>query len=388
MPRTESQPKTKTQKSHFLLFFTFLLIVIGSSLGLDFINWQQGKKSHIFSRLIKPPLQEKTETMEEFLLERLSALGVPVETSATFRGEKNVFHVPVSVQLDEYRSLAPVLEKELQRAEISLKVHKKSEETSESFLWEMEGWEGQRATLFFNCPKQTFEAPDNFLSSEQKNKVALIVDDMGYNLDVIKDLYKIGHPVTIAILPYSPLPRETAEIARQYNLEVILHLPFESINDVESNSLTEGIIHTGMSEIEILDTLEKDLLRVPHIRGVNNHMGSKATAKQEIMRPVLKRLKEKNLYFIDSLTSGRSIAYQLAREMAVPSAQRHVFLDAEPDEDFILRQWKKLLRVAQQKGVAVGICHPLDTTLRVLAANIHLLEEYGCEAVFASQVVR
>ena len=126
----------------------------------------------------------------------------------------------------------------------------------------------------------------------------------------------------------------------------------------------------------------------PFAGGVNNHMGSKITAKREWMMPILTRLKQKNLYFIDSVTAGRSIAYKLAREIALPTAFRHVFLDSKTGADYILKQFKQLLRLAQRRGEAVGICHPLDTTLRVLAENFHLLEEYDCEAVLASKIVK
>ncbi len=223
--------------------------------------------------------------------------------------------------------------------------------------------------------------------AQSKNKVALLVDDMGYSLKTLRELAALKLSLTIAILPYSPWAKETAQMAQQYNMEVILHLPLESVNDFNANAATEGLIHSGMSEKDVLEILEANLTQVPFIRGVNNHMGSKITAERETMSLILARLKKDNLYFIDSVTSGSSIAFKLAREMSVASAYRHVFLDSETEEGYILKQLIQLLRQAQSRGMAVGICHPYAPTLKVLSENLELFEEYNCEVVFASQIV-
>ncbi len=223
---------------------------------------------------------------------------------------------------------------------------------------------------------------------QPKNKIALLVDDMGYSMKTLKELAALKLSLTIAILPYSPWAKETAQMARQNNMEVILHLPLESLNDFDANAATEGLIHSGMSEKDILEILEANLTQVPFIRGVNNHMGSKITAERETMSLILARLKKDNLYFIDSVTSGSSIAFKLAREMSMPSAYRHVFLDSEKEEGYILKQFIQLLRQAQKRGMAVGICHPYASTLKVLSENLELFAEYDCEVVFASQIVK
>ena len=122
--------------------------------------------------------------------------------------------------------------------------------------------------------------------------------------------------------------------------------------------------------------------------GESGTTGLEITAEKEFMSLILTRLKKDNLYFIDSVTSGRSIAFKLAREMSVLSACRHVFLDSETEEGYIQKQLIQLLRLAQRQGVAVGICHPYDSTLKVLSDNLGLFEEYNCETVFASQIVK
>ena len=144
----------------------------------------------------------------------------------------------------------------------------------------------------------------------------------------------------------------------------------------------------GMSDEDIIHTVEKDLRQVPFIQGVNNHMGSRVTANSRLMQVILKLVRERNLFFIDSRTTGSSVAYNIAQSLGIPSAYRHVFLDGELDEDYIKGQLLELFKRAQRNGFALGICHPSAETLKVLKEHFHLVEDYNLEPVFASQVVK
>jgi len=192
----------------------------------------------------------------------------------------------------------------------------------------------------------------------------------------------------VAVLPYSPLAQETASIARQNGLEVILHLPLESLNNVYDNNHTEGIILSGMSRKEIEAAVGDSLTQVPYISGVNSHMGSKITSQPAVIRTVLEQIQGKELYFVDSRTTARSVAYDVAQEMGIPSGYRHVFLDSEFDENFIRRQLLQLFRQAQKNGSAIAICHPSPETLKVLRENLYLATEYNLQTVFASEIVQ
>jgi len=219
-----------------------------------------------------------------------------------------------------------------------------------------------------------------------RSKVALVVDDMGNSLEALDELLGLGEPVTVSVLPYSPHSRETAEIAHRKGLEVLLHLPLESLNNHDSEAGIEGLIHSGMSEAEVRKTMADDLDRVPYIKGVNNHMGSKVTADEALMRIILEPLKEKGLFFLDSRTSGKSVAYAVARNMGIPAESRQVFLDADGNNGLIKERLLELFRLAQKEGRAIGICHPFRETLQTLKENFHLLKDYGLEAVLASEL--
>ncbi len=388
MPRTDFSIHP-SKKTHLILTLSLVFIVLCSAFGLDYINWKRGNKSYFFHFLATTPIQKDGKALDHIIHNSLTSLGIQVDLKNSKMDEKGRIQIPISMTQSEYTEAAFLLEMEFQKARILTTISQTTEDHSNFFLWELQGGEEeQRASLLFKCPIEIVEIPEEPNLVQPKNRVALIVDDMGYSLKTLRDIKDLGLSLTIAILPYSPWAEETARAAQKNNLEVILHLPLESLNDYESNSSTQGLIHSRMPKKDVLETLDANLAQIPFIRGVNNHMGSKITAEKEIMSLILARLKEDNLYFIDSVTAGNSIAYNLAREMSVLSAFRHVFLDSEREEEYIRKQLIQLLRLAQTQGMAVGICHPYKSTLKVLSDNLGLFEEYNCETVFASQIVK
>jgi hypothetical protein len=142
-----------------------------------------------------------------------------------------------------------------------------------------------------------------------------------------------------------------------------------------------------MKENEIKALVEESLRMIPHVRGVNNHMGSKITQEEAVMRPILDVLKERNLFFIDSRTTGQSIAYDLARQMGMRAAYRNIFLDSTVGVDFSRKKMTDLFRLSQKNGTAIAIAHPFPETLRALRENLHLLKEYNVRPVFASRII-
>jgi len=218
--------------------------------------------------------------------------------------------------------------------------------------------------------------------------VALIVDDMGSSLETLDELLALKEPLTISVLPYTPYAQETARVAHENNLEVLLHLPLESLNNSDAMTATEGMIMATMSPEEIVQTFETSLARVPFADGVNNHMGSKFTAEVPLMEALLEPMKNKNLLFVDSRTTAKTVAYDEALKMGIPAVKRDVFLDADADRSRIRGRLVELFRAAQKRGRAVGICHPFPETLRVLTSSFQMYKNYGLEVVPVSMLAR
>ncbi len=373
------------------VYLLFLLLVLITALVIDTINREKGGTS-LFSLSSKEQKKglSSQEELQEIILKSLYLHGITAHDVQQYKDRNNILHLKVDFPSSKYSLLEDKLEEKFKEENSSLL--KKIEQQAEGknfYLWEVEAKDGRNLVILFSCARERSEAFERRKAPARglkKTNVAIIIDDMGYSLEDLKKIISLKKPVTVSILPFSPYAKETAVIAHANGLEVMLHLPLESINS-ENNKNSGGYILSGMSKEEIQRTLEENL-QIPYIKGVNNHQGSKITTDETLMRIVLERLKEQNLYFIDSLTTSNSIAFRLAQEMGIPSARRYIFLDSTVDEEHIERMMEDLFVKAQQRNNTVVICHPFPETLQVLKEKIHFVEENNLELVFASQIVR
>lgn len=216
-------------------------------------------------------------------------------------------------------------------------------------------------------------------------KAAIIMDDMGNSLESIRALCALGRPITAAVLPFAAETRPTVDAAAACGLEVMLHLPLESLE--KPRRTPEGTISAGMTREEVRRGVQACLDQVPGCVGVNNHAGSKVTEDGETMPMILEVIREKGLYFIDSRTTSASVAYETARRLGIRAAERNVFLDGTLDELAIKARIEELFQIARDRGWAVGICHPKPETLAALRKYIAFAESYGVTLVFASDIV-
>jgi len=222
-------------------------------------------------------------------------------------------------------------------------------------------------------------------------RISIIIDDIGWNLDVIKEVEDIKQPLNLSVLPFTPYGEEIIEKLKNKNFEFMLHLPLEPLPP--NSCLDKGAINTKMSEEEIREKFNADIEPLySYVKGVNNHMGSLFTSNREKMEILLEEIKERNLFFIDSKTSSNSYGYSIAKKLGIPTGQRDVFLDYSPEEKFpdpeyIREQLYKLVQQAKKKGRAIGIGHPRKNTFEVLKNELPKIEEEGVKVVFVSTLV-
>lgn len=209
---------------------------------------------------------------------------------------------------------------------------------------------------------------------DKRPTVAIIIDDMGYEKEAAEKFFAMKGPFTYAILPGSPFQDEIAEIANQNGGEVMLHLPMEP-EGYPRKDPGPGSLLSEMTPDERIRLLKKHLDELPHVKGVNNHMGSKMSKNSAHMNQILSILKKRGLYYIDSLTTSESQSLSSARLFDVPYAGRDVFLDHVPDPHFISGQLESLMKIAEKKGKAIGIAHPYPVTIEVLSEELPELKE-------------
>ena len=221
-------------------------------------------------------------------------------------------------------------------------------------------------------------------TSQHRGDIVLIIDDLGFDGQPLERLMALDPNVNVAILPNGTRAAEFANRLHAHGFEVLCHLPMQPRG---KETPGRNAILTSMSDEEIARTTRENIDAVPHAQGVNNHMGSLATADRRVMTSVLGAFPE-GMYFIDSRTGSGSVGEKVAQELNVRTAARHIFLDDVASERAVRKQLAELAEAAEKRGVAIGIGHPYPVTMRVLAAELPQLKARGFRLVRASEVVR
>ena len=218
-------------------------------------------------------------------------------------------------------------------------------------------------------------------TAEKKPKrpgVVLIIDDLGGDRESIDRLLRIKQPLNFAVLPHLPHSRYAARAAYRGGKDVILHLPMEPkySSGYTADDAGEGVLLLGFSIDQIREELRRNIMAVPNVAGVNNHMGSKFMENEEPVRAVIKELKARGLYFVDSLTTPDSRGYSVAKQLGVKTLRRDVFIDqSNRGKEYTMEQLDRLVRIAEKNGIAVGIGHPYPETIEALAEYMPRIEE-------------
>tara|TARA_R110001583_G_scaffold134355_2_gene286020 strand:- start:3916 stop:4785 length:870 start_codon:yes stop_codon:yes gene_type:complete len=221
------------------------------------------------------------------------------------------------------------------------------------------------------------------LAQAHSAQLVIIIDDIGNNYPLGNAMVEIDAPLTLAFLPHTPYAKKLANKAFRQQKEIILHVPME--NTIK-RALGPGALTQDLTESEFKKTLKQSIKSIPHIQGVNNHMGSALTQNKQAMKWVMETLQDEHLYFVDSLTSPNSVAYKLAQQKGLPSLKRHVFLDNDKSSASLNKQWQQALRIATKYGRAILIAHPYTESHTFLAKKIPLLSAQDIEIIPASQL--
>jgi polysaccharide deacetylase 2 family uncharacterized protein YibQ len=219
-----------------------------------------------------------------------------------------------------------------------------------------------------------------------KPRIAIIMDDLGRDIHLAQQAIALDQQLTMAILPNERHASEIATLAHRRGREVMIHIPMEPEGYPAANP-GEGALFVSLSDQEIQRRFLTYLDRIPYAVGGNNHMGSKFTTYPEGMRAVLAIMRQEGLFFVDSKTSGDSVALAEARRMKVPATSRDVFLDNDADVELIARQIRKLVVLAGKHGKAVGICHPYPETIAALQQELPQLNRDGITVVPVSELI-
>ncbi|WP_337098512.1 divergent polysaccharide deacetylase family protein [Paenibacillus sp. YIM B09110] len=217
---------------------------------------------------------------------------------------------------------------------------------------------------------------DSETSDPQKRLVAIVIDDFGNGMTGTEEMMKLPVKFTTAIMPFLPTTKQDAEQSHKMGHDVIVHMPMEP-NKGLKKWLGPGALTTDLSDEEVRKRVEAAIDDVPYAVGMNNHMGSKVTADERMMRIVLSVCKERGLFFLDSRTTYKTVVPKIAGELGVPLVSNDVFLDDVYTEQHISKQILLLRKhmESHQIGITIGHVGPSGLkTASVLRHSIPLMQ--------------
>ena len=376
----------------------FIAVALLTVALLEYIDFRKGKKSFIFTTLI--PLKKVSKKVDTFNGDFIRILN---KNNITYDYSQDVdkkYHFQLDVDAGLYKGLMGKLEG------ITAKLKGKIE------LVEVQGMDNKSMMLYkvlldgktthlvliTKIKKVKSRRPQEEEVKEEKPKeektpaartpkLAFIIDDIGaYDIGAL-ELKRLNIPITASVLPDSPHAREEARWLREYGIPMLLHIPMEPKNGNGQTYLRSGTITMQSSDEEIRHLIRRAKEIAPGAIGVNNHQGSLVTTSSSVMTRTLKIIKEEGLFFIDSRTIGNTVAYDIAKRLGLKTAYKDVFIDHIKDYSHSVSQIRRLVEIALQKGKAITIGHPHDSTIRAIRDSIKFIRAKGVRIVYVSELL-
>jgi polysaccharide deacetylase 2 family uncharacterized protein YibQ len=218
--------------------------------------------------------------------------------------------------------------------------------------------------------------------TEAEGHLAIVLDDVGRELDLFEDLLDLRFPLTFSVLPgsvYASGVQQRLLVDDRRPRDILLHLPMEPVDpaamrvDVEAGEIyLLASDDPAALQAKTLAALD----RVPHAVGVNNHMGSKLSADRRAMAAIMPSLRERGVFFLDSRTIPTTVAAQQAELAGLPTISRHVFLDHDPDPKAIRAALEQAAERSRSEPT-VAIAHPSKALVEVLREELPRLHARG-----------
>ncbi len=225
---------------------------------------------------------------------------------------------------------------------------------------------------------------DALAEAPERAYISIIIDDIGHSRVRGERAINLPASLNYAIIPESAHAKHLANYANDAGKEVMLHLPMANTRQHPMEKLA---LTSNLDREAFINVFERAVSEVPHIKGVNNHMGSHLTGQPQAMHWLMQAIKSHKLFFVDSRTTHRTVAREMAQYRSVLNARRDVFLDNVRTEAAIANQVKKLKVMAKQRKTAIAIGHPYPETLDYLEKAIPLLAEENIQIVSVSEII-
>lgn len=393
-----SARKIRRGKSNTLGYFLlFAALALGIVLVLEYLDYRNGKPTFLLSRVLgrsdggKPA--DAVRPGDSFHRKLIRLMDSQDSTYSLVQDSRGRFHVKWNLEDRKRRKVVDELQKLAQANGRHWKIEEVQHLRGEHlYLYSIHSGSGESSHLMLITTGTPAPAPTTPPVPEKavKGRLAVIIDDIGFNELGSLELKRLGIPVTAAVIPHAPYAFDEARQLHMYGIEQIIHLPMQAANhNLKTNP--EQFILKGADLTTIRRLIHRSRTLVPYARGINNHMGSLTTGDPQTMSRVLSVLKEEGLFFVDSRTSVSTVAYSMARKMNVAATQRDIFLEDINNDQVTYRyahsQVIKGAKLARSRGSAVAIGHPYPTTLKAIRDAVKEVRDMGVHFVPVSQLL-
>ncbi len=208
-----------------------------------------------------------------------------------------------------------------------------------------------------------------------RKKLAIIIDDMGYNEYVADKFLSLNLPLAFSFLPDAPF---TPELARKFDNKgytVMIHMPSQPL-DYPKNNPGKNAIYVNTSKERTMFLLNRALKKIPEAIGLNNHMGSRILLDKKHLDYIMEFLRRNHLFFVDSATVKNSLGCTEAERFNVLCAKRQVFLDNKKNIPYIKHQLNEALKMLKFRNSVVAIGHCNIETYRAIKEFAQRLKPY------------
>lgn len=254
--------------------------------------------------------------------------------------------------------------------------------------------------ISFDAPKAVVKKPKPqkpipAVKKTYKAKLAVVIDDCGYSISLAKQLAAIDYPVTFAVIPFTPYGQETAKLVKKAGQTLFLHFPMQpkSYPDFDPG---KGALLLNMPEAIISMVTKKNFEWFPvKLDGTNNHTGSAYTEDRHKMAQALDEIKKYTNTYLDSYTSGGSVAYDVCQRKGMKCGVNNVFLDNEEPglvtvtdkQNHVHDQLIYAAKKALKNNHAIAIGHLRKATVSALDKTFAQIEEMGVKIVPVTELM-
>ncbi len=218
-----------------------------------------------------------------------------------------------------------------------------------------------------------------------KGRLAIVIDDCGYELGPVRTLTSLPLKMTFAVIPFKPNSASALSIIRNSGHTAMLHLPMEPVSGGSSETRFVGV---GQTKAQIASFVQEAINSLPGIAGVNNHQGSKATAHGPTIRAALSVIGENGLFFIDSRTNSATVAEKEAGSLGIPTGHNSLFLDNSSDIGAIEEKIAQAVKLADRYGSVIVICHARPNTAEAWKRSYRAVLQSGITLVPAASLLQ